>query len=61
MQNNRSDPSAVPEDPKLCEPSLLKATDLQRCIESLQCMICDLLIENERLRQHQAAEQIPIE
>ena len=52
MQNNRSDPSAVPGDPKLTDQTLLKESDLQRCIEALQCIICDLLIENERLRQH---------
>jgi DNA-binding NtrC family response regulator len=52
MQNNRSDPSAVPGDPKLTDQTLLKETDLQQCIEALQCIICDLLIENERLRQH---------
>ena len=52
MQNNRSDPSAVPGDPKLTDQTLLKETDLQRCIESLQSIICDLLIENETLRQH---------
>jgi DNA-binding NtrC family response regulator len=52
MQNNRSDPSAVPGDPKLTDQTLLKEPDLQRCIEALQCIICDLLIENERLRQH---------
>jgi predicted nuclease of restriction endonuclease-like (RecB) superfamily len=38
--------------PKLTEQTLLKETDLQRCIESLQPIISDLLIENERLRQH---------
>jgi hypothetical protein len=52
MQNNRSDPSAVPGDPTLSDQTLLNETDLQRCIESLQSIICDLLIENERLRQH---------
>jgi hypothetical protein len=52
MQNNRSDPPALPGDPRLTEQALLKETDLQRCIEALQCIICDLLIENERLRQH---------
>jgi hypothetical protein len=51
MQNHRSAPSAVPGDPKLTDHTLLKETDLQRCIEALQCIICDLLIENERLRQ----------
>jgi hypothetical protein len=61
MQNNRSDPSAVPENPKLSEQALLKEVDLQRCIQSLQRIICDLLIENERLRQYLVAEQILIE
>jgi hypothetical protein len=61
MQNNRSDPSAVPENPKLSEQALLKEIDLQRCIQSLQRIICDLLIENERLRQYLVAEQILIE
>jgi hypothetical protein len=61
MQNNRSGPPTVPGDPKLSKQALLKETDLQRCIESLQCIICDLLIENERLRQYLAAEQILIE
>jgi hypothetical protein len=49
MQSNRSDPSALPGDHKLSEQALLKETDLQRRIESLQCIICDLLIENEKL------------
>jgi hypothetical protein len=61
MQNNRSDPSAVPENPKLSEQALLKEIDLKRCIQSLQRIICDLLIENERLRQYLVAEQILIE
>ena len=60
MQNNRSDPSAVPENPKLSEQALLKEIDLQRCIQSLQRIICDLLIENEKLRQRLATEQILI-
>jgi hypothetical protein len=51
MQNNRSDPSAVPGDPNLSEPALLPETDLQRCVESLQWIICDLLSENEKLRR----------
>jgi hypothetical protein len=58
MQNNRSDPSAVSGDPKLSDQALPKETDLHRCIESLQCIICDLLIENERMRRYLAAEQI---
>jgi hypothetical protein len=61
MQNNRSDPSAVPGDPKLTEQTLLKETDLQRRIESLQCIICDLLIENEDLRLRLAAKQLHVE
>jgi len=61
MQDNRPDPSALPRDAKLSELVLLKETDLQRCIESLQCIICDLLIENERLRQCSIAEQTLIE
>jgi hypothetical protein len=51
MQNNRSDPPAMPEDPKLSEGTLLEEPDLRRCIESLQWIICDLLSENEKLRQ----------
>jgi len=50
MQNDRLAPSAIPGDRKLTERILLKETDLRRCIESLQSIICDLLIENERLR-----------
>jgi hypothetical protein len=61
MQNNRSDPSAVPGDPKLTQQTLLKETDLQRRIESLQCIICDLLIENEELRLRLAAKQLHVE
>ena len=61
MQNNRSEPSAVPGDPKLTEQTLLKETDLQRRIESLQCIICDLLIENEELRLRLADKQIHVE
>jgi hypothetical protein len=61
MQSNRSDPSALPPDQKLSEQAILKQTDLQRCIDSLQGIICDLLIENERFRQCLAAEQIFIE
>ena len=57
MRINRSDPSCVPRGPKLFEQALLKETDLQRCIESLQCIICDLLIENEKLRQHLVADK----
>jgi hypothetical protein len=60
MQNNRSDSSAVLGDPTLTEQALPKETELQRCIESLQRIICDLLIENERLRRYLVAEQILI-
>ena len=60
MQSSRSDPSIMPGAPKLSEQALLKETDLQRCIESLQCIVCDLLIENEELRQHLGAKQIII-
>jgi hypothetical protein len=56
MQNNRSDPSAVPADPKLTDQTLLKEADLRRCIEVLQCLICGLLIENEKLRQRLVVE-----
>jgi hypothetical protein len=51
MQNNWSDPSAAPGDPNLSERTLLEEPDLQRCIESLKWIICDLLSENEKLRQ----------
>jgi len=61
MQDNRSDPSVAPEDRKLFDQVLLKETDLRRCIESLQWIICDLLIENEKLRQCLATGQIFIE
>ena len=52
MQNNQSDSPTVPGNLKPTEQAFLKETDLQRCIDSLQRIICDLLIENERLRQH---------
>jgi hypothetical protein len=52
VQNNRSDSPTVPGNLKPTEQTFLKETDLQRRIESLQRIICDLLIENERLRQH---------
>ena len=55
MQNNLSDPSTAPGDPKLTEQIFLEEADLQRCIESLQYIICDLLIENEKLRQYLVA------
>ena len=58
MHNNRSDPSTVSRDTKLSDQALLNETDLHRCIESLQCIICDLLIENEKMRQYLGAEQI---
>jgi hypothetical protein len=61
MQNNRSDLSAVPEDHKLTDQTLLKETDLQRCIECLQHVVCDLLIVNEKLRQRLAAKQILVD
>ena len=51
MQSNRSDPRAMPRDPNLSEQALLEEPDLRRCIESLQWIICDLLSENEKLRQ----------
>ena len=51
MRNNRSDPSAAPGDATLSEHALLEEPDLRRCIESLQWIICDLLSENEKLRQ----------
>jgi hypothetical protein len=51
MQNDRSNPSAVPEGSKLSEQALLKEADLQGSVEFLQSLICDLLIENEKLRQ----------
>jgi hypothetical protein len=61
MQSNLSKPSAVPGPPKRSEEALLEETCLQLCIHSLQCIICDLLIENEGLRYCLAAEQIRIE
>ncbi len=51
MQSNRSDPPAMAGDPNLSEQSLLDEPDLRRCIESLQWIICDLISENEKLRQ----------
>lgn len=51
MQSNPSDPCAAPRDPKLSEQALVTETDLQRCIQSLQYIVCDLLIENEKLRR----------
>jgi hypothetical protein len=51
MPNNWSNPSAVPADLNLSERALLEEPDLRRCIESLQRIICDLLSENEKLRQ----------
>jgi hypothetical protein len=58
MQSNLSDPCTAPRDPKLSEQALVTETDLQRCIESLQCIVCDLLIENEELRRYLAAAKI---
>lgn len=52
MHSNPSDSPTMPRDPKLSERTLLKEADLQRCIDSLQLIVCDLLIENEKLRQH---------
>ena len=57
MESSRSDASIVPRDPKLSEQPFRKETDLRRCIESFQSIICDLLIENEKLRQHVGAEK----
>ncbi len=56
MENKQSAPSAEPENPKRSDQAILKETDLRRSIESLQSIICGLLIENERLRQCLAAE-----
>jgi hypothetical protein len=61
MQNSRSDSSAMPEDPSLLELTLLEETDLRRCIESLQWIICDLLSENEKLRQLLAGGRLHID
>ena len=61
MRNNRSDPSPVPGDPKLTDQTLLKEADLQRRTEVLQCIICGLLVENEKLRQRLVVESIFIE
>jgi hypothetical protein len=51
MQNSRSNPSAVSPELNLPERALLEEANLQRCIESLQWIVCDLLSENEKLRQ----------
>lgn len=51
MQSNRSDPAAMTGDPNLSEQALMEETDLRRWVESLQWIICDLLSENEKLRQ----------
>ena len=59
MQDNRSEPSAAPGDCKLSEQAMRREADLTRCIECLQRIVCDLLIENEKLRQELAAEQVP--
>ena len=61
MLRNRSDPSAVPGELSQAEQALLKEIDLQQYNESLQCIICQLLIENEKLRQRLAAKQVAIE
>jgi hypothetical protein len=54
MQSNPSDPCTAPRDPELSEQALVTDTDLQRCIQSLQYIVCDLLIENEKLRRYLA-------
>ena len=51
----------MPEDPSLSERTLLEETDLRRCIESLQWIICDLLSENEKLRQLLAGGRLHID
>jgi hypothetical protein len=51
MENSRSDSQAVPAGPNLSERAIVEETDLRRCIESLQWIICDLLSENEKLRR----------
>lgn len=51
MQNSRSDPPVGPAERNLSQRALLEEANLQRCIESLQWIICDLLFENEKLRQ----------
>ena len=51
MENKQSDPSAKPRGPNLSERALPEETDLRRCVESLQWIICDLLSENEKLRR----------
>ena len=61
MHNNRSDPPAMPENPNLSERTLLEEPDLRRCIESLQWIICDLLSENEKLRQLLAGGRLHID
>jgi hypothetical protein len=46
MQHDQSDSPAM-----AASPAHVGETDLRRCIESLQWIICDLLSENEKLRQ----------
>ena len=60
MHNHRSDPPAMPGNPNLSERTLLEEPDLRRCIESLQWIICDLLSENEKLRQLLAGGRLHI-
>jgi hypothetical protein len=57
MHSNRSGSSTVPGDPKLAARTLLTEADLQQRIESLQFIICDLLVQNEKLRQHLVADK----
>lgn len=57
MHSNRSEPSIMPGDFTLAEQALLKEADLQQCVESLQRVICYLLIENEKLRRYLAADK----
>ena len=57
MLGSRSDASIVLGGPKQAAQTHPKEGDLQRCVESLQVIICDLLIENEKLRQHLIADK----
>jgi len=59
MQNNWPDPPAVPAERNLSGRELLEEANLQRCIDSLQWIICDLLSENEKLRQLLARRHLP--
>ena len=58
MRRKRPVAAILPGDPKVSEPALPKDADLQQCIESLRCIICDLLVENERLRQLLTADKL---